>query len=197
MIELREVSKTVRSGSEPLTILHPLSFDDRARTVRRHRRAVGQRQVDAARADRGARRADVGLGPRSTASTSRALDEDALAKLRGEKIGFVFQFFHLIPSLTAYENVAVPMEIAGAPDAAAARRAAARGSGSDGPRPSLSVAALRRRAAARRAGARARQRSADRARRRADRQSRHRQRPAHHGAAPRRSTSGAARRSCW
>src|SRR5206468_1371390 len=41
------------------------------------------------------------------------LDEDALARLRGEKIGFVFQFFHLIPSLTAYENVAVPMEIAG------------------------------------------------------------------------------------
>ena len=34
------------------------------------------------------------------------LDEDALARLRGEKIGFVFQFFHLIPSLTALENVA-------------------------------------------------------------------------------------------
>ncbi len=45
------------------------------------------------------------------------LGEDALAKLRGEKIGFVFQFFHLIPSLTAHENVAVPMEIAGVADA--------------------------------------------------------------------------------
>jgi putative ABC transport system ATP-binding protein len=44
------------------------------------------------------------------------LDEDSLARLRGEKVGFVFQFFHLIPSLTAYENVAVPMEIAGAAD---------------------------------------------------------------------------------
>jgi putative ABC transport system ATP-binding protein len=44
------------------------------------------------------------------------LGEDALAKLRGEKIGFVFQFFHLIPSLTAHENVAVPMEIAGVAD---------------------------------------------------------------------------------
>jgi putative ABC transport system ATP-binding protein len=44
------------------------------------------------------------------------LDEDGLARLRGEKIGFVFQFFHLIPSLTAFENVAVPMEIAGASD---------------------------------------------------------------------------------
>ena len=50
------------------------------------------------------------------------LGEDALAKLRGEKIGFVFQFFHLIPSLTAYENVLVPMEIAGAPDAAVRAR---------------------------------------------------------------------------
>jgi putative ABC transport system ATP-binding protein len=45
------------------------------------------------------------------------LGEDALARLRGEKIGFVFQFFHLIPSLTAHENVAVPMEIAGVGDA--------------------------------------------------------------------------------
>jgi putative ABC transport system ATP-binding protein len=51
------------------------------------------------------------------------LGEDALARLRGEKIGFVFQFFHLIPSLTAFENVAVPMEIAGAADASARARA--------------------------------------------------------------------------
>jgi putative ABC transport system ATP-binding protein len=47
------------------------------------------------------------------------LDEDALARLRGEKIGFVFQFFHLVPSLTAIENIQVPMEIAGRRDAAA------------------------------------------------------------------------------
>ena len=46
-----------------------------------------------------------------------ALGEDALARLRGEKIGFVFQFFHLMPSLTAFENVLVPLEIAGAGDA--------------------------------------------------------------------------------
>ena len=41
----------------------------------------------------------------------------ALAKLRGEKIGFVFQFFHLVPSLTAFENILVPMEIARRRDA--------------------------------------------------------------------------------
>ncbi len=47
-----------------------------------------------------------------------ALDEDALARLRGQRIGFVFQFFHLLPSLTALENVLVPIEIAGGRDAA-------------------------------------------------------------------------------
>lgn len=45
------------------------------------------------------------------------MDEDSLAELRGGKIGFVFQSFHLIPSLTALENILVPMEIAGARDA--------------------------------------------------------------------------------
>ncbi len=124
------------------------------------------------------------------------LGEDALAKLRGEKIGFVFQFFHLIPSLTAYENVAVPMEIAGVANPAARARALLEEVGSDRTRAPLPVAALRRRAAARRAGPRARQRSADRAGRRADRQSRHDQRPPHHGPAPERSTGRAARRSC-
>jgi putative ABC transport system ATP-binding protein len=42
------------------------------------------------------------------------MNEDDLAALRGEKLGFVFQSFHLIPSLTALENILVPMEIAGA-----------------------------------------------------------------------------------
>ncbi len=52
--------------------------------------------------------------------TSRS--EDQLARLRGEKIGIVFQFFHLLPSLTAFENILVPMEIAGAADAHARAR---------------------------------------------------------------------------
>jgi putative ABC transport system ATP-binding protein len=46
-----------------------------------------------------------------------SLDEDALARLRLAKIGYVFQSFHLIPTLTALENVAVPLDLAGAPDA--------------------------------------------------------------------------------
>src|SRR5712671_6541880 len=47
-----------------------------------------------------------------------ALDEDALARFRGRQVGIVFQSFHLIPTMTALENVAVPLELAGTPDAA-------------------------------------------------------------------------------
>jgi putative ABC transport system ATP-binding protein len=46
-----------------------------------------------------------------------ALDEDALARFRGRQVGIVFQSFHLIPTMTALENVAVPLELAGAADA--------------------------------------------------------------------------------
>jgi putative ABC transport system ATP-binding protein len=45
------------------------------------------------------------------------LDEDGLARFRGRHVGIVFQSFHLIPTMTAIENVAVPLELAGAGDA--------------------------------------------------------------------------------
>ena len=116
MIELREVSKTVISGTEPLTILHPLTLQ------------IPHGQFVAIVGPSGSGKSTLlGLIAGLDAPTSGSvlidsvditrLDEDSLAKLRGEKIGFVFQFFHLIPSLTAYENVAVPMEIAGLDDA--------------------------------------------------------------------------------
>jgi putative ABC transport system ATP-binding protein len=52
-----------------------------------------------------------------------AMGEDALARFRGQRIGIVFQSFHLIPTMTALENVAAPLELAGVSDAFA--RAAA------------------------------------------------------------------------
>jgi putative ABC transport system ATP-binding protein len=51
------------------------------------------------------------------------LDEDALARFRLDTIGYIFQSFHLVPTLTAEENVAVPLELAGEPDALPRARA--------------------------------------------------------------------------
>jgi len=115
MIDLRDVSKTVMSGSEPLTILHRLTIQ------------IPRGQFIAIAGPSGSGKSTLlGLIAGLDAPTSgevfidgvniTRLDEDELARLRGEKIGFVFQFFHLIPSLTAYENVTVPMEIAGVAD---------------------------------------------------------------------------------
>jgi putative ABC transport system ATP-binding protein len=116
MIDLRGVSRTVQSGGAPLTILHPLDF------------FVPAGQSVAITGPSGSGKSTLlgliaGLDAPSTGSILidgvdiTALDEDRLARLRGEKIGFVFQFFHLMPSLTARENVLVPMEIARRRDA--------------------------------------------------------------------------------
>ncbi|WP_091681332.1 ABC transporter ATP-binding protein [Methylocapsa palsarum] len=51
------------------------------------------------------------------------LGEDALARFRGARIGIVFQSFHLIPTMTALENVAIPLELAGVGDAFGRARA--------------------------------------------------------------------------
>jgi putative ABC transport system ATP-binding protein len=117
MIQLRGVSKTVMSGGQPLTILHPLDLD------------VADGRCLAIIGPSGSGKSTLlgliaGLDSASSGSIAiggtdiTRLDEDALARLRGEKIGFVFQFFHLVPSLTAIENIQVPMEIAGRRDAA-------------------------------------------------------------------------------
>ena len=53
-----------------------------------------------------------------------SLDEDGRAALRNREVGFVFQSFHLLPSLTALENVLLPLELCGAANAVATARAA-------------------------------------------------------------------------
>ena len=121
MIELRGVSKTVDSGGQPLTILHPLDY------------SIPSGQFVAIVGPSGSGKSTLlgllaGLDAPSSGSILidgvdiSTLSEDRLARLRGEKIGFVFQFFHLVPSLTAFENVMIPMEIAGRKDAAARAR---------------------------------------------------------------------------
>lgn len=117
MIELRQVSKTVESGGRPLTILHPLDL------------VIPDGQFLAIVGPSGSGKSTLlgllaGLDAPSSGqilvggTDITTLDEDGLARLRGSSIGFVFQFFHLVPSLTALENILVPMEIAGRPDAA-------------------------------------------------------------------------------
>jgi Predicted ABC-type transport system involved in lysophospholipase L1 biosynthesis, ATPase component len=66
-----------------------------------------------------------------------SLDEDALARFRGRHVGIVFQSFHLIPTMTALENVAVPLELAGVPDALRAPNANSQRSGSPTVRPTI------------------------------------------------------------
>jgi len=117
MIELRGVSKTVKSGDHLLTILHPIDLMVPS----------GQRLAIVGPSGSG-KSTLLGLIAGLDAPSSGAividetdittLGEDQLARLRGEKIGFVFQSFHLIPSLTALENILVPTAIAGRRDAA-------------------------------------------------------------------------------
>ena len=122
MIELRGVSKTVPSGAGTLTILHPLDL------------TIAGGRVAAVTGPSGSGKSTLlgllaGLDAPTTGQVLldgvdiTALDEDTLARLRGTKVGFVFQFFHLLPSLTAFENVLVPMEIAGISGAASRARA--------------------------------------------------------------------------
>ncbi|MFY9557529.1 MAG: ABC transporter ATP-binding protein [Blastocatellia bacterium] len=116
MIELYKVSKVVPSGAEMLTILHPLDL-----------RIPDGQFISVIGPSGSGKSTLLGLIAGLDAPTSgeiridgrliTEMNEDALAELRGAKIGFIFQSFHLIPSLTALENILVPMEIAGANDA--------------------------------------------------------------------------------
>jgi len=121
MIELYKVSKTVPSGTEQLTILHSLDL------------VIPDGQFVAIVGPSGSGKSTLlGLIAGLDAPTSGEIridgeatgemSEDALAGLRSTRIGFVFQSFHLIPSLTALENILVPMEIAGVKDALARAR---------------------------------------------------------------------------
>ena len=108
------------------------------------------------------------------------LDEDALARLRRARIGIVFQSFHLLPTMTALENVAIPLELGGRADAFATAAASPRdGRPRSSPDP-LSRPAVGRRAAARGDRPRLYRRTEAAARRRADRKSRRQYRPPRH-----------------
>lgn len=116
MIELHEVTKVVPSGTGQLTILHPLTL------------RIESGRTAAITGPSGSGKSTLlgliaGLDSPTSGKivvdnvTLTQLDEEKLARLRGSRIGIVFQFFHLIPSLTALENIMVPLELADRPDA--------------------------------------------------------------------------------
>ena len=111
------LSKVVPSGDEPLTILDAVAFDIDARET-----------VAIAGASGSGKTTLLGLLAGLDDPTSgdvvldgialSTLDEDGRAALRQRLVGFVFQSFQLLPALTALENVMLPLELAGAADAA-------------------------------------------------------------------------------
>ena len=112
MIQLKNVTKTVRSGTDDLTILNDVSL------------SIPDGQFVSITGASGSGKSTLlgliaGLDEPSSGTITVDGDEvtaqtdDKLAQIRSEKIGFVFQSFHLIPSLTAYENILIPMEILG------------------------------------------------------------------------------------
>jgi putative ABC transport system ATP-binding protein len=115
MIRMERVTRTVTSGAERLTILDSVDL------------FVPAGQFVAVTGASGSGKSTLlslvaGLDAPTSGEIYLAqqritrMREDALADLRGALLGFVFQSFHLIPSLTAYENVLVPLELAGQAD---------------------------------------------------------------------------------
>ncbi|MGC4403474.1 ABC transporter ATP-binding protein [Methyloversatilis sp. MC4-4] len=113
LLEVSGLGKQVSSGNAPLQILQDIAF------------AVGAGEALAIVGASGSGKSTLlgllaGLDLPSTGSVRIAgqdifaLDEDARAELRGDKVGFVFQSFQLLPALTALENVMLPLELANA-----------------------------------------------------------------------------------
>lgn len=112
VVEVSDLAKRVDNGGEALTILHEISFS-----------VVAGETVAIVGASGSGKSTLLGLLAGLDQPTSGSvmlagealggLDEDARAMLRGRLLGFVFQSFQLLPSLTALENVMLPLELAG------------------------------------------------------------------------------------
>ena len=115
-VELRAVSKTYRDQGQPVEVLHQVSLAAEAGTVTAllGRSGCGKTTLlNLAGAMDFPSTGEVLIDGRSTAS----LNESELTALRRRRVGFVFQFFQLLPTLTVLENVELPLLLARAPKA--------------------------------------------------------------------------------
>ena len=134
-LELRGVSKIYRNGGQPLEVLHDISLTAEAGSITAlvGRSGCGKTTLlNLAGAMDFPTAGEVCIDGRSTGS----LSEGELTALRRKRVGFVFQFFQLLPTLTVLENVELPLLLARAPGASAAngtRPAALGGAGRQRP----------------------------------------------------------------
>ncbi|NVK12224.1 MAG: ABC transporter ATP-binding protein [Gammaproteobacteria bacterium] len=116
MLSLHDVNKVVQSGEDQLQLLDSINLDvDKGESL-----AIVGRSGSGKSTLLGLM---AGLDRATSGSIELAgqkletLDEEGLAKLRASHVGFVFQSFQLLASMTALENVMLPLELAGLPDA--------------------------------------------------------------------------------
>ena len=120
-LELLGVSKTYKNGGQPVEVLHDVSLEAAAGTVTAllGRSGCGKTTLlNLAGAMDFPTAGEVRIDGRATSS----LSERELTALRRRRIGFVFQFFQLLPTLTVLENVELPLLLAGRPKANEAAR---------------------------------------------------------------------------
>src|SRR5687768_7002820 len=112
MLEARDLTKSYESGAQTLTVLRDVNFTIRDGEFVAIIGPSGSGKTTLLGLLAGLDVPTAGTVILDGADLA-ALDEDARARLRGEKVGFVFQSFQLIPTLTALENVQVPLELRG------------------------------------------------------------------------------------
>jgi putative ABC transport system ATP-binding protein len=115
-IEIRDLDLSLGRGAARVHILRHISLDIAQGEAVGLVGPSGSGKSTLLMTMAGLERADSG-SIRIDGVALKDLSEDALAKFRGAKIGIVFQAFHLIPTMNALENVAAPLELAGAADA--------------------------------------------------------------------------------
>ncbi|MCA7119682.1 MAG: ATP-binding cassette domain-containing protein [Acidibrevibacterium sp.] len=122
LIRARGLTLTVPAAAGPVNILHGIDLDIAPGETVALLGPSGSGKTSLLMLLAGLERPSAGTITLAGHDLTR-LGEDALARLRREHVGIVFQAFHLIPTMTALENVAVPLELAGRADARARARA--------------------------------------------------------------------------